>query len=75
MYVVVRCPRCTELMLANTDNETRSCTKCNHRANVRSLRVYGRAGTAAEAAELIKKLKTEEVAGEGYTPSFKRMKP
>jgi len=75
MYIVVRCPRCGELMLANTDNQTRTCPGCNNRAELRSLRVYGRAETPAEATALMKALKAKEGGGEDYTPSFKRLKP
>ncbi len=73
MYIVVRCPRCGELMLANTTNKTRSCPNCNNRAELKSLRVYGRAETPAEATQLMKTLKAKEGGGEDYTPSFKHL--
>ena len=75
MYVVVRCPRCGELLLANTANQTRTCPNCNHRAELRTLRVYGRAETPAEATELMKRLKAKDSVGEDYTPGFKRLGP
>jgi len=73
MYIVVRCPRCGELMLANTSNQTRTCPNCNNRAELKSLRVYGRAETPSEATALMKALKAKEGGGENYTPSFKRL--
>jgi DNA-directed RNA polymerase subunit M/transcription elongation factor TFIIS len=73
MYIVVRCPRCGELMLANTANQTRTCPNCNNRTELRSLRVYGRVNTPSEATELMKRLKAKEGGGEDYTPSFKRL--
>jgi DNA-directed RNA polymerase subunit M/transcription elongation factor TFIIS len=73
MYIVVRCPRCGKLMLANTANQTRSCPNCNNRAELKSLRVYGRAETPAEATQLMKTLKMKDGGGEDYTPDFKRL--
>jgi len=75
MYVVVRCPRCGELMLANTTNQTRTCPNCNNRADLMSLRVYGRAETPAEATSLMKALKAKDGGGEDYTPAFRRLDP
>jgi DNA-directed RNA polymerase subunit M/transcription elongation factor TFIIS len=75
MYVVVRCPRCGELMLANTANQTRTCPNCNNRADLKTLRIYGRAETPTEATELMKRLKAKEGGGEDYTPSFRRLNP
>ena len=75
MYIIVRCPLCSELMLANTFNKTRSCPHCNHPAVLKTLRVYGRAETPSEATELIKSLKEKEGGGEDYTPSFKHLNP
>jgi hypothetical protein len=73
MYVVVRCPHCGELMLANTANQTRTCSNCNARADLRTLRVYGRAETPSEATALMKAMKAKEGGGEDYTPGFKRL--
>jgi anaerobic ribonucleoside-triphosphate reductase len=75
MYVVVRCPRCGELMLATTANQTRTCPNCNNRADLKTLRIYGRAETPTEATELMKRLKAKEGGGEDYTPSFRRLNP
>ena len=72
MYIVVRCPRCGELMLANTANQTRSCPNCNNRAELKTLRIYGKAETPTEATQLMKSLKAKEGGGEDYKPGFKR---
>lgn len=73
MYVIVRCPKCGELMLANTTNKTRTCPNCNNRTDLRTLRVYGQADTPNDATELMKRLKAKEGGGENYTPSFKHL--
>ena len=75
MYIVFRCPKCGEFVLANVANHTRTCPHCNHRAELKTLRVYGRAETPGEATELMKSLKAREGGGEDYTPSFKRLSP
>ena len=75
MYVIVRCPSCGDLMLANTVYQTRSCSNCNHRVMLRTLRVYGKAKTPGEATELMKRIKAKEGGGEDYTPIFRRLKP
>ena len=75
MFIVVRCPRCGELLLANTDNRTRSCQKCNHRADIHTLKIIGRAKTATEAVILMKTIKEKEAGVSGFTPTFKQFKP
>jgi len=75
MYVVVRCPRCGELLLAKTDSRTRSCTSCGHRAEIATIRVLGRANTPGEAVELMKQLKAKAAGKEDYTPGFRRLGP
>lgn len=61
MYVVVNCPRCGGLMLAKTIQKTRSCPHCGNRAELRSLRVLGRADSPKEAVSLIQALKEKGV--------------
>lgn len=56
-YVVVNCPRCGEFMLARTDNRTRSCPRCGYRAEIRRLRVLGRADSPSQAVKLIQSMK------------------
>jgi DNA-directed RNA polymerase subunit M/transcription elongation factor TFIIS len=73
MYIVVRCPRCGELMLANTASQTRSCPNCNNRTELKTLRIYGKAETPTEATQLMKSLKAKDGGGEDYKPSFKRL--
>lgn len=75
MYVVVRCPRCGELLLAKTDNRTRSCTSCGYRAEIATLRVLGRAKSPRDAVELMRQLKAEAAGKADYTPDFKRLGP
>jgi len=75
LYVVVRCPRCGELLLAKTDAKTRSCTSCGHRAEIATLLVLGRANTPADAVEMMKQLKAKAAGKEDYRPTFRHIGP
>ena len=72
MYLVIRCPRCGELVLANTNYKTRSCQKCKFRIEIRYLKPLARAETPADAVEVMKKLKAEEAGGKDWKPNFYR---
>jgi len=61
LYVVVNCPRCGSIMLAKTVYKTRSCPHCGYRAELRRLRVLGRASSSTEAVALIQALKEKSV--------------
>jgi len=52
-------------MLAKAVHRTRSCPHCGYRANIRELRILGRAETPEEAVALIRMLKEREARGEG----------
>lgn len=73
MYVVVSCPRCGELILANTSNKTRMCSNCNYRLEVRNLRPLAKAETPADAVEVMKKMKAEKAGGKDWKPNFNRL--
>ncbi|MBM3292188.1 DUF1922 domain-containing protein [Candidatus Bathyarchaeota archaeon] len=74
MYVVVSCPRCGELILANTSNKTRSCTNCGYRLDIRNQKPLAKAETPADAVEVMKKLKAMKAGGEEWKPNFNRLK-
>jgi len=61
LYVVVSCPRCGGLLLAKTNRRTRTCPHCGYRADLRGLRVLGRASSPKEAVALIQALKENAV--------------
>ena len=71
LYVVVKCPRCGGLMLANTVHRTRSCPRCNHRSKLAGLRVLGRANSTRDAVALIQALKKKEM-GDGFREPWKK---
>lgn len=56
-YLVVKCPRCTGLMLAKASQKTRTCPHCGRRARLLRLKVLGRTVSSIEAVALIQALK------------------
>jgi pentatricopeptide repeat protein len=74
MYIVIRCPKCRNLILGKTENKTRLCPHCGNRAKIRTLRVYGRARSVQEAVSLIQRLKEKDIIkkiGESNLSFFK----
>lgn len=61
MYIVVRCPKCRNLILAKMKNKTRLCTHCGNRVKIRTLRVQGRASSIHEAISLIQTMKEKDI--------------
>jgi DNA-directed RNA polymerase subunit RPC12/RpoP len=73
MYIIGNCPSCGKIMMANTDNMTRTCPHCGSRVNLAGLRVLARTRSSQEATLLIQALK-EKQAKEDARISFKRFK-
>ena len=57
MYLIVNCPNCRRLMMANSENKTRKCPSCGNTAQVHSLQVVVRVRDQRDAVETIQKLK------------------
>jgi DNA-directed RNA polymerase subunit M/transcription elongation factor TFIIS len=70
MYIVVNCPSCGELILANTRNKTRTCTKCGNSAKIHTLRVLVKTRDPKDAVKALQRLKARH--GDGVT--FKKFK-
>lgn len=60
LYIIVRCPRCGGLMLANTSYRTRSCPSCGHRSKLSGLKVLSRTDSTRDAVALIQAMKRKE---------------
>jgi len=61
-------------MIADASKRTRTCLKCGYRAEIRTLRIEGRTETAAEAKELLQRMKMRRAGGEELKPTFRRLK-
>ena len=57
MYIILNCPSCGRIMMANTANKTRSCPHCNAKVPVHGAKVLARSRTSQEAVEIIQQLK------------------
>lgn len=56
-YLVVRCPRCGNLLLSRHEYRSRRCVHCGNVMAMSSVSIVGRASTSTEASELIRELK------------------
>ena len=57
MFVVIKCKKCGNYMLAKVGQKTRTCPNCGQRNNLRELKVFGRTKSSREAVQLIQHLK------------------
>jgi len=60
MYLIVRCPKCGGLLLANTRYKTRTCPHCGKRMKITALIPLARAYTPRDAVTIIQELKRRE---------------
>ena len=58
-YLVVACGKCGELLLAKTDQKTRTCIRCGSKVALDKAKKVASATTALEASKILQKLKTE----------------
>ena len=56
---ILECPNCKGLLLAAMDQKTRTCPYCSARVDIHKAKRLGRAETAFEASEMLRKLKAE----------------
>jgi DNA-directed RNA polymerase subunit M/transcription elongation factor TFIIS len=57
---IIVCPRCSGLLLAASDQKTRTCPHCNTRIEVRKAKKIASAKTAFEASQMLRKLKSKK---------------
>lgn len=56
---IIECTRCGGLLLAATDQKTRSCPYCGTSLDLRRVRQLASARSASEASEMLRKIKSE----------------
>jgi DNA-directed RNA polymerase subunit M/transcription elongation factor TFIIS len=61
MYLIVRCPKCGGLLLADTRYKTRTCPHCGRRMKISTLIPLARAYSPRDAVAIIQELKRREV--------------
>lgn len=58
-YLVVRCPRCGNLLLSRPEYRSRRCMHCGNVMPMSSVSIVGRASSSTEASELVRELKAK----------------
>jgi predicted RNA-binding Zn-ribbon protein involved in translation (DUF1610 family) len=74
MYLIINCPSCGKIIMANTANKTRSCPHCGVKVPTQRAKVLARSRTTQEAIEIIQYLKSKKIRDE-HPVSFKKFKP
>jgi DNA-directed RNA polymerase subunit M/transcription elongation factor TFIIS len=57
---IIVCPRCSGLLLAASDQKTRTCPHCNTRIEVRKAKKIASVKTAFEASQMLRELKSKK---------------
>lgn len=73
MYLIVNCPNCGRLMMANSENKTRKCPNCGNTAQIHSLHVIARVRDQRDAVGTIQQLKESKGKGDS-SPLFKKFR-
>jgi DNA-directed RNA polymerase subunit RPC12/RpoP len=57
---IIICTSCSGLLLATSNQKTRTCPYCNTRIDVRKAQKIASAKTALEASQMLRKLKSKK---------------
>jgi len=57
---IIKCPNCTGLVLAGTQQKTKLCPYCGKNINLQKAQRVAQAANAKEASEILKQLKTSK---------------
>lgn len=69
MYLVIVCPKCGKLLLANSEQKTRTCPYCQKRIAIAKAIKVAKTETAREASVIIQRLK-ENVRNKLFRSNF-----
>jgi len=64
--LIVVCSRCSNLLLANANQKTKTCPYCGSQIILHKARKVASAENAYEASEILKKLKNTESSHEDF---------
>ena len=73
MYVVINCPTCGKIILANTADKTRLCPHCESKIPILGTRILARSRTTQEAVDIIQHLKSKKNKDD-HAITFKKFK-
>ena len=73
MYLIINCPTCSKIIMANTANQTKTCPHCGSKIPLHGARVLARTESTHEAVEIIQHLKQRENK-DPHPVTFKKFK-
>lgn len=57
---IMKCPNCSGLILAGTQQKTKNCPYCGKSINLQKAQRLGQAQNAMDASEMLKQLKAKQ---------------
>jgi DNA-directed RNA polymerase subunit RPC12/RpoP len=60
MYLIINCPTCGKIIMANTSNRTKTCAHCGSKVSIYGAKILAKSETAQEAVTIIQHLKEME---------------
>lgn len=73
MYLIINCPTCTKIIMANTANKTKTCPHCGAKVPLYGAKILAKTEDVQEATEIIQHLKQGENK-DPNTVTFKKFK-
>lgn len=60
MYIIINCPTCGKIIMANTVNRTKTCLHCGAKIPLYGAKVLARSDSTQKALAIIQHLKQRE---------------
>jgi len=73
MYLIINCPTCSKIIMANTANRTKTCPHCGAKVPLIGAKILARTEDVQEATTIIQHLKQRENK-DTNTVTFKKFK-
>jgi len=73
MYIIINCPTCGKIIMANTANKSRTCPYCRVKLSTYEAKILAKSETTHRALELIQFLKQKENK-DSHQVTFKKFK-
>jgi len=73
MYLIIYCPSCAKIILANSTNRIKTCPYCGVKVTIITSKILAKSESAQEALEIIQSLKQKE-NDDPHPITFKKFK-